>query len=373
MPAAQRVTARLKESLKACIPADLSKCREYVQVAIASLAHPNSMDAAVVSLQITRFFLYRHDLSISCWPQQRHDALNCCVSVAKDTAHYLQRSMQQTAWKDRLRDGTPSFLSYHLRRCALVLCTRLECDLAFITILALAVTGDVHEDNACCRSHLTSFLTELLERLHQGDSVECLEADETIMAHVNADLHVYTNKHCASAGGTTASMLHYSTAPQQQAKEHLIPAEAASGGPLVENETQERWNWDRILHVVRELCRQQRQQQRQQQHQLSHAAQQLQPLPPGLRKPSAASCYRSTIEQPSPPLPTEHYPHAQPPAESSGMLTQRFPPLPYSRSDSTNNSVKSSWGAGGGIGGSSNCSHGGRQGIRICDIIEKRE
>jgi hypothetical protein len=91
--------------------------------------------SAIFLLQSARFHLYRHNLSPPCHRQARKDALYRCLSVAKDTAVYLQRSIQTSLgpprysaqplrpspeWDARMADTSPFFLVFHFCRCTLV-------------------------------------------------------------------------------------------------------------------------------------------------------------------------------------------------------------------------------------------------------------
>ena len=71
----------------------MSSFPEPCHAATDTYLDPNLL-SSVLTLHVARFHLYRHNLSVSCRPAERADALRRCASVAQDTAKYISRSLQ---------------------------------------------------------------------------------------------------------------------------------------------------------------------------------------------------------------------------------------------------------------------------------------
>lgn len=385
----QRITAQLKKTLKSRVitSATLNTYDEHFRTIMASYPDPYPIHSqafldprlvhAACSLQVTRLFLYRHNLTPACRPDQRRDALERCVSVAKDTAHYIERSMQQpsspagqayhapnAAWQARLRTMAPAFFCTHLWRCALVLCMRLEWEAASTIIQASAAIGDMRKNNIACGRNLAFFLDRLLDRLRRGATVSAFETDEEMMAYVSGDLQACTEEHWVWTGSETGSDLNQ--APPQRTNGYQSPVKQPESGPLSEREMQEWGGWDRILHTVNQLHHEQQQQR----SQPPPAPPTSVPPPPYPQSPVQQQQY----PPPPPPQQQQQYPPPQHQHQQVGQYP--LPPLqtaqtpqphhlaPRSHSHSSSQSPAGSSTSGGGNGGG-----GGSQRISIKDIM----
>ncbi|KAF2653075.1 hypothetical protein K491DRAFT_718388 [Lophiostoma macrostomum CBS 122681] len=147
----------------------------------------------LITLQFARFLLYRRNLSPTCQPADRLDALQRCSSVARNTATYISRTLAATpAEKDwRLRIGlvASNMMCTHLWRCTLMLCLRAEYEAALMCVKTSSAIGDIRQVNVACGKNLAFFLECLLDRVHSGNgSVHQLEHDEEMLAYVSGDL-----------------------------------------------------------------------------------------------------------------------------------------------------------------------------------------
>lgn len=416
----QRITAQLKKTLKARVitAATLLTYDEHFKSIMASFPDPYPVDSqtfldprlitAACSLQVARFFLYRHNLSPACRPDQRSDALDRCVSVAKDTAHYIRRSMQQPGspssqayyapsppWQARLRTMAPAFFCTHLWRCALVLCMRLEWEAALTIIQAAAAIGDMRKTNIACGRNLAFFLDKLIDRLRRGARWQELEADEEMMAYASGDLQGCIEEFWVWAGSETGSNLNNnsnqgqvssssSSSQAQQPNGYQNPSRPFEIGPLTEREMQEWGGWERILRTVSQLHHESQQQHQQQQGPPpQHLAPQLQPQP--LDHEPSPHPYPPSHPQ----TPMQHIQQQQqqgqypPPPQPSHTPTQHLAPQPHSHSSSSspvgsNSGVvnngngygnRNGSGNGSGNGNGNGNGNGGSQRISIRDIM----
>ena len=240
---------------------------------ITSNAHldPRLVTAAC-SLPTAQFFLYRHNLSPACSKAERREALERCVSVARDTVHYIRRSMQPDAragsqgayspghlhnWAARLRTMAPAFFCSHLWRCALVLCLQLDFASASIIAQASASIGDLRKNNTACGRNLSFFLNKLVGRLHAGATRESLEEDEEMLAYASGDLQASVEEAWAWTGsetGTNLSKRSNGLAPLERSNSI---SETQTSSALTEREIQEWGGWENILRTLGQLQQQQ--------------------------------------------------------------------------------------------------------------------
>ena len=151
----------------------------------------------MIYLQNARLMLHRHNLSPTCEVDERSAAIDHCVSVSRDTAQLLHRSMQETpmthshpsnetgSWEMRMISATSTFLCTHIWRCTLFLCFRFDFASALLCARASAAMGNTRPINVACGRYLEFFLKELIRKLDQRDQ---LDTDEEMIAYVSADL-----------------------------------------------------------------------------------------------------------------------------------------------------------------------------------------
>jgi len=281
-----RITAQLKKTLKSrtIAAATLNTYDEHFQSIMTSWLEPFPIHSqayldprlltAACSLQTTRFFLYRHNLSSACRRHDRRDALERCVVVATDTAHYVQRSMQpapgssgpgyyspthMASWAARFRTMSPAFFCAHLWRCTLILCFRMEYAAALTLVQASAAVGNLRKNNVACGRYLAFFLDKLIGRLRAGATKQALETDEEMLAYVSGDMQGCTDQAWAWTGSETGASL------QEQANVNGYAADGATPGPadsvlsgsLTEREMHEWGGWEHIQRTLEQLLQSQ--------------------------------------------------------------------------------------------------------------------
>ncbi|KAK0828982.1 hypothetical protein LTR73_004615 [Friedmanniomyces endolithicus] len=296
-----RITAQLKKTLKsrAIAAATLNTYDDHFQSIMASYPDPFPIHSqayleprlllAACNLQTTRFFLYRHNLSAACRRADRIDALDRCVSVAHDTAHLVQRTMQRphhaspsttpggyyspahmAAWQAQLRSVIPAFFCAHLWRCTLVLCLRWDFAASLALVQASAAVGDAKKLNTACRRHLAFFLDKLIGRMRAGASKQSLEADEEMLAYASGDMQGCAEESWVWTGSETgANLSQMAGANGYEGGEHgTSPTAQVGGGDAVDGggsagfdrEGQEQDSWAQVLGTLQALLQEQRQQ-----------------------------------------------------------------------------------------------------------------
>ena len=216
---------------------------------------------AACTLQSARFFLYRHNLSPACRPEDRRDAIDRCVQAAKDTAHYVQRSMQQPSlsptsglyspvhmadWAARLRTMAPAFFCVHLWRCALILCLRMDFASALTIVQASAGIGDLRKNNIACGRNLAFFLDQLTSRLQSGATKQDLERDEAMLAYASGDLQGCGEESWIWTGSQTGANLNQDNSNGYASN----VSESQTPSALTERETREWGSWDHIQRTL---------------------------------------------------------------------------------------------------------------------------
>lgn len=360
-----RTTAQVKKCFKSPTVAasTLAMCDEHFKSIMASWPDPYPIQSqapldprlltAGCSLQTQRFFLYRHNLSPACRQSERRDALDRCVSVAQDTAHYVQRTLQHPStspgqgylspghmanWAGRVRTMCPAFFCTHLWRCELVLCLRGEFAAALTLSHVSAAIGDLRKNNVGCGRFLAFFLDKLIGRLRAGASFQNLELDEEMLAYASGDMQGCADDAWAWTGSETGSKLHQPQAIVNGTgggEKPALQAEQLSTSTLSDREVQEWGGWEHIQRTLDQL--------------LQDPQGQGQGQPPRLQS-----------QQPPNQQAPGTYPPPPPPPQPSSLGP---PPLPQPGSQSPNPNANSN-------GSSSNGNTNGAAGrISIQDIM----
>lgn len=356
-----RITASIKKTLKSrtITVATLNTYDEHFKAIMASYPDPFAIHStadldprlltAACALQTSRFLLYRHNLSPACRRSERRDALDRLVSVAQDTALYVQRSFNpnhMSSWAARLRTMAPAFYCAHIWRCLLVLCLRAEYSAALTLLQVSAAVGDLRQNNMACGRHLSFFLDKLVERLRAGASKQQLEADEEMLAYVSGDMQGLSESAWVWAGSEPKS-----ASPITSTADPETPSSAV-GYQLTPHELHDWPGWEHIQRVLTQLLHESQQQQHQQQQQRGPHH----PPPPHFAAPSAYPPM-STGGPPSlPPLQLPQQQQQNPshlaptPLQTGGSVS---PAPSSSHSHSSGNGNSSGGGGGSGIGGGS--------------------
>ncbi|CZT23924.1 related to ZFR1 regulator of fumonisin biosynthesis [Ramularia collo-cygni] len=283
-----RMTAQLKRSLKSqTVSANtLMSYDEHFKSIMATWPEPFPIHSqapldprfllAGCSLQANRFFLYRHNLSSACRANDRRDALARCVSVAQDTAHYVQRTMHHPStnpgqgyfspahmsqWAALVRTSTPAFFCVHLWRCQLVLCLRGDYDSALTLVHMSSAVGDLRKINVGCGRFLAFFLDKLVGRLRAGAAQQSIEMDEEMLAYASGDMQACPDDAWLWSGSESGASLQQ---PQTAANGHsgdrpILQAEQLSTSTLSEREAQDWGGWEHVQRTLTQLLQDQQQ------------------------------------------------------------------------------------------------------------------
>lgn len=275
---AVRVTSQLAKSLRSrsIAATTLAAYDEHFKTIMASYPEPYPIHStapldprllvAATALQTSRFFLYRHNLSIGCKKAERRDALDRCVSAAKDTAHYISRTMQQPSgapghvfhsstqmqnWASQVRLMSPAFYCTHVWRCALVSILKAEYSTALTLVQISAAVGDLRSRNVACGRYMAFFLDRVIERLRAGVRQEVLEMDEEMLAYASGDLQGVEENAWAWAGGQPPSQS--LSTPDHFPRESRVDDGQKIPVELTEQEAAEWGGWEHICNVLAQM------------------------------------------------------------------------------------------------------------------------
>ncbi|KAI9808207.1 MAG: hypothetical protein M1825_004664 [Sarcosagium campestre] len=195
-------TPVIAEPTLATFDANFSSCMaafpEDFQIGSTGYLHPQAL-ASICHLQSARLMIHRHNLSTQSPQRVRSAAIDRCVEAARDTAHYLARSLQDDGPRSTTRGRTTNrgptalarvasaMLCTHLWRCTLFLSFRRCYTDAEICVRACTAIGDHREVNVACGRNLAFFLNTLIEKSQVGEGGG-LEHDEEMIAYVSGDI-----------------------------------------------------------------------------------------------------------------------------------------------------------------------------------------
>ena len=236
---------------------------------------PRSL-SPLICFQNARIMLHRHNLSPSCSPEQRAQAIEQSLAVARDTAGVLSRCTGAHAKQEieeRLVLAATTLMCTHLWRCLLFLLFR-PLDEAFFTILkAATVIGSTKAINICCGRHLSFCLRKLVEKFEIPGPIE-LEQDEEVLVYLSGDLQASTNSwvwgHAETGTHLSRRQKHGRSKQPAQDHEHLSPvsAQSPSWDSMLSQEEQHDWGgWEHVERGGRYLQQIQQQRFQQQLHQ----------------------------------------------------------------------------------------------------------
>jgi hypothetical protein len=221
--------------------------------------------APLISFQNTRILLHRHNLSPSCSPEQRAQAIEQCLHASRDTATALSRCMlphvQSHEWEQRFVLAASTMLCTHLWRCMLFLLFRQVWDAFFLLLRAAATINDARSINICCGRHLSFFLRCLVERVEKAPGID-IDQDEELLVYLSADLQASTN---SWVWGSAETGTHLSrrqkhgrprntTSEQHEAQGSSGPAKSPSWDNMLSEEEKHDWGgWQHVENSARYL------------------------------------------------------------------------------------------------------------------------
>lgn len=168
------------------------------------------MLAPVCHLMNARLILHRHNLTTSCPPEIRSNAIEQCIRASLESTSLLNRAISSST------PSTPPFgptanamTCTHIWRCTLFLLYGGHFDAALTCIRASASIAALRDVNVACGRNLAFFLGALIEKRRAGGSIGSKgyrserEMDEELLAYVSGDLQASTENSWVWTGSET--------------------------------------------------------------------------------------------------------------------------------------------------------------------------
>ncbi|XMA15382.1 hypothetical protein WAI453_008173 [Rhynchosporium graminicola] len=225
------------------------------------------MLAPVCHLMNARLILHRHNLTTSCPPDVRGNAIEQCIRAALDSANLFARAMASST---QTNTSVPPFgptanamTCTHIWRCTLFLLFGGHFKAALTCIRASANIGTLRDVNVACGRNLAFFTGVLIEKRRQGCLIGSAgyrgqrELDEELIAYVSGDLQGGTENSWVWTGSETGMNIAGSAAG---GKAGVSPT--LLGGPegttvLTDLESRDWGGWERVEYLVGVLSREQ--------------------------------------------------------------------------------------------------------------------
>lgn len=216
----------------------------------------------IIYLMNTRIILHRHNLSTSCTPDMRANAIEQCLRIALETTHLLARAGAMTRSPNPPYHQQPSILgatastmlTTHIWRCTLVLLFCAHFDAALTCVRISASIGRYRDANVACGRNLVFFLTTLLERRRAGARPRDM-SDEEVVAYVSGDIQATTDGGWVWQGSETGMALNPRTNAGFPGDDREIVFNGMMKGSLTDSEMNDWGGWERVEGLVGMLAR----------------------------------------------------------------------------------------------------------------------
>jgi hypothetical protein len=249
------------------IESHLGDCMEVFPPAF-QLNNPAPLDARnvlpLIYFQNTRLLLHRHNLSPSCSPEQRSEAVRHCLDAAQDTARVISRCLAvqghpQEVERNLVLAATTLFCT-HLWRSMLFLLFRPLDEGFFVVLRAASIIGDTKAINNCCGRHLAFCTRKVLEKVEQSASID-LEQDEEFLVYLSGDLQASTNSWVWGNAETGTHLSRRQKHGRPKAVSHdndnvsPVAAQSPSWGSVLSQQEQHDWGgWPHLERTARHLA-----------------------------------------------------------------------------------------------------------------------
>lgn len=225
--------------------------------------------APVCHLMNARLILHRHNLTTSCPPEVRGNAMEQCIRAALDSANLVARAMASSTPSN---PSTPPFgptanamTCTHIWRCTLFLLFGGHFDAALTCIRASASIATLRDVNVACGRNVAFFLGVLIEKRRAGGLVGSKgyrrerEMDEELMAYVSGDLQASPENSWIWTGSETGmNIVGSSGAAKIGASPTLLGGGREEGtNVLTDVEARDWGGWERVEYLVGVLAREQ--------------------------------------------------------------------------------------------------------------------
>ena len=260
----------ISQSTLATFDAHFSSCMSAFPPSCQLTAH-EPLDPRVLApichLMNARVVLHRHNLTTSCPPEVRSNAIEQCIRASLDSTNLFARAMASSTPSipsTSLFGPTANAMTcMHLWRCTLFLLFGGLFDAALTCIRASASIATLREVNIACGRNVAFFLNVLIDKRraggmggskgHRGER----DMDEELIAYVSGDLQAITDNSWVWQDGETA-MNNGGAASGKLASPNLMSGGREEGSTVLTDAEARDWGgWERVEYLVGILAREQ--------------------------------------------------------------------------------------------------------------------
>lgn len=245
----------------------LRDCMEIFPPAL-QLSNPTPLDPRnmlpPMYFQNIRLLLHRHNLSPSCSPEQRSEAVRQCLEASRDTARIVSRCLAAPGHPQEVERSlvlaATTMCCTHVWRSMLFLLFRPLDEAFFVMLRAVSMVGTTKAINTCCGRHLAFCVRRLIEKFEQPSSID-LEQDEEFLVYLSGDLQASTNSWVwgNAETGTHLSRRQKHGRPKavSQDSDSISPvsAQSSSWDSMLSEDEQHNWGgWQNLERAARYLA-----------------------------------------------------------------------------------------------------------------------
>ncbi|KAE8444047.1 hypothetical protein EG329_000915 [Mollisiaceae sp. DMI_Dod_QoI] len=228
------------------------------------------MLAPVCHLMNARLILHRHNLTTSCPPEIRSNAIEQCIRASLDSTNLLARAMSSSNSSNPV---TPPFgptanamTCTHIWRCTLFLLFGGHLDAAMTCIRASSSIAALRDVNVACGRNLAFFLGVLIDKRRAGGLIGSKgyrgerEMDEELIAYVSGDLQASTESSWVWTGSETGMNIggvSGGSTGSQKIGATLLGDGREGTTILTDVEARDWGGWERVEYLVGVLAREQ--------------------------------------------------------------------------------------------------------------------
>ncbi|TVY20313.1 putative transcriptional regulatory protein [Lachnellula arida] len=225
------------------------------------------MLAPICHLMNARLVLHRHNLTTSCPPEVRGNAIEQCIRTSLDSTNLFARA---TASPASLHPANPPFgptanamTCTHIWRCTLFLLFGGHFDAALTCIRASANVATLRDVNVACGRNVAFFLGALIEKRRAGGRAGSRgyrgeqEMDEEILAYVSGDLQASTENSWVWAGSETGMNISANSGAVGPSPTLMSGGREDGTTILTDVEARDWGGWERVEYLVGVLAREQ--------------------------------------------------------------------------------------------------------------------
>jgi hypothetical protein len=225
------------------------------------------MLAPICHLMNARLVLHRHNLTTSCPPEVRVNALEQCIRASLDSANLFARAMAASTPSN---PASPPFgptanamTCTHIWRCTLFLLFGGHFDAALTCVRASATIATLRDVNVACGRNVAFFLGALIEKRRAGGMAGSKgyrgerEMDEEILAYVSGDLQASTENSWVWAGSETGMNITANSGAVGPSATLMSGGREDGTTILTDVEARDWGGWERVEYLVGVLAREQ--------------------------------------------------------------------------------------------------------------------